>query len=137
MSRIKNVVLVGHCGADQYMLEGAVSKALSSDVNVSVANSTEQLQRVATADFLLLINRQLDGSFDSTSGIELIGNMASRSDSPKMMLISNYSDAQEQAISVGAQRGFGKSQLEDPLTIAVLRQAVHGSGQSAVNTFQE
>ena len=119
------------------MLESTASKALGRAVSVSTANSTEQLQQVVTSDSLLLVNRQLDGSFDSTSGIELIGDLASRSDPPKMMLISNYPDAQEQAVSVGAQQGFGKSQLDDPLTIAILRQAVHGSSQEHINTCHQ
>ena len=37
-----------------------------------------------------------------------------------VMLISNYPEAQEKAVSDGAVRGFGKAVLDDPATVELL-----------------
>ena len=54
--------------------------------------------------------RALDGDFDAADGIELISRFSARG-AGRMMLISNYSDAQADAIKAGALPGFGKSEL--------------------------
>ena len=41
-----------------------------------------------------------------------------------MLLISNYVDAQEEAVAAGASRGFGKSALYDNGTAEALRAAI-------------
>lgn len=127
MAALKQVILVGHCGADRFMLEEAVGRALGPDVVIDSANTSDQLQRHAMSDSLMLVNRLLDGRFDAGDGIELIGHLSQQADPPTAMLISNYLDAQEQAVAAGAVRGFGKSDLDDPATVALLRQAVSGN----------
>ena len=133
MATLNQVVLVGHCGADGLMLEEAVRRALGVDVKIDHANTTDQVQRYASSNSLMLVNRLPDGRFDASDGIELIRDLAGLPDPPVAMLISNYLDAQEQAIGAGAVRGFGKSDLDDPATVALLRQAVsgHSSAPSA------
>lgn len=130
MAALKQVVLVGHCGADQYMLQEAVRRALGSGVGIVYANTNDQLQRYAASDSLMLVNRLLDGRFNASDGIELIRSLSGQADPPMAMLISNHLDAQEQAVAVGAQRGFGKSDLNDPTTVALLRKAVSSQASS-------
>ena len=130
MAALKQVVLVGHCGADGMMLEESVKRALGTGVVINRANSSDQLQRYASSDSLMLVNRLLDGRFDADDGIELIQNLSEQADPPTTMLISNYLDAQEEAVAAGAGRGFGKSDLDEPATLALLRQASRGQASS-------
>ncbi|MEO0716799.1 MAG: hypothetical protein AAFY58_07400, partial [Planctomycetota bacterium] len=77
------------------------------------------------ADFdALLINRVLDGSFKTESGIELIRALATLDTAPSLMLISNFADAQAEAESAGATKGFGKSELNTDPARSALRAAV-------------
>ena len=108
-SNIDRIYLVGHCGPDAGMLEAFVERA--ADVEVGQINSQKQLEESADSRTLLLVNRVLDGRFETESGVELIGQLAKASDPPQMMLISNYDDAQQQAREAGAMPGFGKDAI--------------------------
>ncbi len=124
MAAINKIVLVGHCGADQYALTQAVERALGDDVAIESANTADELGRAVSAEALLLVNRQLDGRFDTGSGIELIRGLAGDAGGSVMMLISNYPEAQDEAVAAGAMQGFGKSNLSDAATAQLLRDAV-------------
>ncbi len=72
----------------------------------------EAIVRLKSEKFdLVLVNRKLDS--DYTDGTDLIVRMkedpALRS--VPVMLISNYADAQKQAVELGAEYGFGKLEL--------------------------
>jgi hypothetical protein len=122
MSRIKRVVLVGHCGPDSYMLRSKVQQALPG-LAIEAADAEDELERTAGPDSLLLINRALDYGFTASNGVELIRNLSRRDDRPVMMLISNYADAQSEAQAAGALPGFGKSELGKASTEERLRKA--------------
>jgi len=111
MSNINKVILVGHCVPDTFMLRSLVSRAVPQ-VELSNVNDLGALEVQADAQSLLLINRELDGSFPMASGIELIQQINMQEQPPTMLLISNYDDAQEAAQKAGAVEGFGKSELE-------------------------
>ena len=123
MRNPKTVVLVGHCGPDMFMLKTAVGRALPEATIVSV-NDVDALGEYRTSASLLLVNRELDGGFDSRGGIELIQQVIQQDDPPVVMLISNYEDAQQEALAAGATLGFGKTQLYDKSTVQLLREAV-------------
>ena len=127
---IKRVVLVGHCGFDSSAIQRTVEKALP-DVAVGMAHNQNQLEQSADGGSLLLINRVLDGRFNTTSCYEMIEELAGREDPPKMMLVSNYDDAQRQAEQAGAMPGFGKNQLGSPELAEKLRAAVSQPTQSS------
>lgn len=120
MAKISRVILVGHCGADSGMLRGVVAAALA-DVPVVMCNDDRSLESQATGGTLLLVNRVLDGDFRAGGGIDLIRAMANRKDRPAMMLVSNYADAQAEAVAAGALPGFGKSQAYDAATAKLLQ----------------
>jgi len=123
---IKRIALVGHCGFDSGSLSRFASDALP-DAEVVRINDQKALDRVAGVDTLLLINRVLDGRFDvGGSGIELIKTIAAKPDASPTMLISNYADAQEQAVAAGALPGFGKSDVGDQATKQRITDAVAG-----------
>jgi two-component system chemotaxis response regulator CheY len=77
---------------------------------------------------LVLVNRI--GDADGARGIEIIGALKA---DPALaaipaMLVSNFPDAQQEAVTAGAAPGFGKAQLGEPHTIerlsAVLRRPI-------------
>jgi len=125
MSRIRDIALVGHCGFDASSLRRAV-EGYAPEASVTMVNSSEALSDYLRPDALLLVNRVLDGRFDTGSGVELIGALAGGPGSPAMMLVSNYDDAQRAAREAGALPGFGKAQLHDPDTADRLRAVVRG-----------
>ncbi|MCX5662140.1 MAG: hypothetical protein NTW19_20885 [Planctomycetota bacterium] len=122
---VKQVVLVGHCGADTASLDYVVRTALGA-VSISVAHDRKTAERMAGPDALLLVNRVLDYGFEGEGGIELIRALAPRG--ARMMLISNYAESQAQAVAVGALPGFGKSQMHEERTAKMLRDAAGAPG---------
>src|SRR5262245_14664853 len=108
----RTVVLVGHCGPDAHLLRNAVSRAVAN-TPITIANDSRELdQHLEDArEILLLINRVLDGGFSHDSGVGLIKSLADRKNPPEMILVSNYAEAQAQAVQAGARQGFGKTQL--------------------------
>lgn len=123
MADTRTIVLVGHCGPDMFMLKSALGRA-AADSPIVTVNDTQSLSEYLNGNSVLLVNRELDGSFDVKSGIELIAQIAKGQTPPITMLISNYEDAQAQAIAAGARQGFGKSDLYDQSTSDALRDAV-------------
>ncbi len=119
---VKTVVLVGHCGFDQSSIGRAVTSALPSCA-VKSANDSASLGEYTGPDNLLLINRVLDGRFATGSGVDLIVDLAGQDNPPRMMLISNYPDAQAKAVQAGALPGFGKGDLGAPETNHKLQSA--------------
>lgn len=101
----KRVVLVGHCGPDSYALRSAVGAA-AVGAEVVFANDEAELERQMAGASLLLVNRVLDGGFEDNGGIELIRRLAATG--ARVMLVSNFEDAQAEAERAGALPGFGK-----------------------------
>ncbi len=106
------VVLVGHCGPDAYALRAAVRSMFPKGEVPMVADASELEAELPDAD-LLLVNRILDGEFDTNSGIELIRRLATRPahQRPALILVSNFPEAQAEAAEAGAAPGFGKRQM--------------------------
>ena len=118
----RTIVLVGHCGPDMFMLRNAVSSFVA-DAGIEVVNDANALEAHLHPGALLLVNRLLDGSFGTGSGIELIQSVTGRDNPPKAMLISNYDDAQQAAQQAGARRGFGKRAAYEARTGELLSSA--------------
>lgn len=129
MPQIQRILLVGHCGADTWSLESRL-RELFKDIPVDSVDDESDLAK-AGGETLLLVNRVLDGSFETGDGVELIGRLARRGDRPRMMLVSNYDWAQQQAVAAGAMPGFGKSNAHTDTAAALLRAAagVDGGGR--------
>ena len=117
------IVLVGHCGPDVYRLKAAVDRAVP-EAEIITVDDEERLDDYRTPDFLWLVNRILDGSFTTDSGIELIREICSApATAPLAILISDLPGAQEEAIAAGAQPGFGKLQIFEERAVEILREA--------------
>lgn len=120
----KKVALVGHCGPDSSFLRIAVSRA-AGQAKVLSADDSQSLQRVlADGVDLLLLNRQLDFGFDEEQGVEVIRKLRPQYPDVKMMLVSNYPDAQAAAVAEGALPGFGKRELNTPKVAELIRAAL-------------
>jgi two-component system, chemotaxis family, chemotaxis protein CheY len=120
----QKVVLIGHCGPDSSYLRMAVASALPG-AQVTSADDESELRRAidAGAD-LLLLNRLLDYGFKENEGTELIARLRQSHPGLKMMLVSNYDDAQQAAVAAGALPGFGKRDIGSPKVKQRLRDAL-------------
>ena len=120
----KKVVLVGHCGPDSSFLRIAISR-VGKDVQVLSADDGRELNRVlAQGPDLLLFNRQLDFGFDDDEGVAVIRKLRPHYPGLKMMLVSNYPEAQAAAVAEGALPGFGKRELNSPRVADLIREAL-------------
>ena len=127
---VQSVVLVGHCGFDSGTLTRFAGQLVPRAQVVRV-NDQSALDNACTPGALLLINRVLDGRFDvGGSGVALIQRLAEHEPRPTMMLVSNYDDAQQQAVKAGALRGFGKSEIGDATTFHRLTEAIAESNSA-------
>jgi DNA-binding NarL/FixJ family response regulator len=121
----KTVLLVGHCGPDSSYLKMIVKKAITDAHIISIDDSRSFTQAMETIDpALILFNRELGYGFDPATGVEAIALLRQTHPNLKMILVSNYADAQKAAEAAGALPGFGKNELGSPRVLEVLRDAV-------------
>lgn len=112
----KTVLDVGNCNPDH----SAIKSMLTSRYEVTVLRAdaladTLEILKKGGVD-LVLINRKLD--IDYSEGVEILKAIKanpSLSDIP-VMIITNYPEHQEAAVSMGAEYGFGKLQYQEPGT---------------------
>jgi hypothetical protein len=121
VSAEKTFVLVGHCWADRMSLKTAIRRAVPGAV-IARAHDMSALREHLDSGAVLLVNRVLDGRFDTGDGVELIRELNAGGDPPRALLVSNHADAQADAVAAGARPGFGKAQLHDDLTVRRLRE---------------
>lgn len=122
------VLLVGHCGFDSGGLERAVRNAIPG-ARVEGVNSRKAMEARLGEASLLLINRQLDGSFgvpmgDHGDGIELLREVAAADNAPPCIVISNFPEAQQAAEEAGALPGFGKKDVRAESAERSIRSAL-------------
>ena len=121
----KKIALVGHCGPDSSYLRMTVKKALGVEAAIVMADDDAELSRALTDGVdLVLFNRELGYGFSQTHGVELIRQLRASNPDLKMMLVSNYPEAQAAAAQVGALPGFGKRELGTQRVVELLREAV-------------
>jgi CheY-like chemotaxis protein len=123
----KRVLDVGQCPPDHSAIRHLM-ESLGAEVQ-QVALPSEAVNVLKQESFdLVLVNRKIDQ--DYTDGIELVTMMKQNEIAVPVMLVSNYADAQAQAVSMGAVQGFGKDQLRLPETkdriLSVLQSGVPG-----------
>ena len=116
----KRVLSVGQCYADQFSITRFLrdtfgSEAIAAD---STSQALDQARRETFA--LILVNRVFDA--DGASGLDFIRAVQADEQlrTVPIMLVSNYEDAQTQAVQAGAVLGFGKASLSQPQTMARL-----------------
>jgi CheY-like chemotaxis protein len=110
----RRVLSVGQCAADHGSISWTLQRAFDAEV-VPAASTDEALLKLRQGPYdLVLVNRVFDR--DGSPGLDLIA--ALKADEAvrqvPVMLVSNYEDAQAQAVQAGAVPGFGKSALGQP-----------------------
>ncbi len=125
----KKVLSLGQCAADNWSIARLLSDSLGSAVTEadSFEEALELLRRENFA--LVLVNRILDANGDS--GLDFITRLKSDEAlrSVPVMLVSNYADAQRQAVAKGALPGFGKSALRQTSTLERLRSVLEATAE--------
>jgi ActR/RegA family two-component response regulator len=120
----KRVALIGHCGPDSSYLKMAVS-AVERGTQVIACDDDAELQELIKDGLdLLLFNRILDFGFPEDEGVAVIRRLRAQHPNLKMMLVSNYADAQAAAVKAGALPGFGKKDLGSSKVAQQLRDAL-------------
>ncbi|MEM9702983.1 MAG: hypothetical protein AAF907_11130 [Planctomycetota bacterium] len=116
MPRVLNV---GQCVPDHMSISAYLKRTFGAEV-VKVDSEEDALAAVEAGSVdLVLVNRLYDA--DGSSGLDTVeaiaaGTALSATDRPPVMLVSNFADAQQQAVKKGALPGFGKSELGAPAT---------------------
>lgn len=112
----RTVLDVGNCGPDF----ASVQRMLTSHFDVEVLQTngmddTLELLARRTVD-LVLINRKLDQ--DYSDGTEILRRIKADPAFSRLpvMIITNYAEHQDAAVALGAERGFGKLELQTPAT---------------------
>jgi two-component system chemotaxis response regulator CheY len=122
----KRVLSVGQCFADHGCITRTLTRHFTAEV-VPAATVEEVKDQLRQGTFdLILVNRIFDA--DGSSGLELIDQLkkdSASSDIP-VMLVSNYEDAQQHAVSKGALPGFGKASLGHPQMLGRLMKVLGG-----------
>ena len=112
------------------MLRTAVQRVLDGAEVESISEESDLRDRLASEGdrpTVLMVNRSLDGFFDSADGIELIRAFHQPDAHHVALLVSNLDEAQEQARQAGAIDGFGKTALNSVQTGEVLLAAVEAA----------
>jgi two-component system, chemotaxis family, chemotaxis protein CheY len=120
----KKVALVGHCGPDSSFLRMAVSSADRSVQVLAADDSSELIKVLEQGVDLLLLNREMPYGFEDQEGVGLIRKLRSTHPGVKMMLVSNYPEAQAAAVAAGAVAGFGKREIGTKRVAEVIREAL-------------
>lgn len=105
------VLDVGQCDVDH----SGIAQMLMAHFHAHVDrahNADGAWEKIRDGNYaLVLVNRILDRN--GTEGLALIRRLQAdpvTQDTP-IMLVSNYADAQDAAVALGAQRGFGKNDI--------------------------
>jgi two-component system chemotaxis response regulator CheY len=117
----KRVLSVGQCMADHGSIARTFRQHFQAEV-VPADRGEEAVNLAAEEQFdLVLVNRVLDA--DGSSGMEVIRRLKENEALRQVpvMLVSNYDDAQQEAVRLGALPGFGKAALGQPQTISRLK----------------
>jgi len=113
----KTVLDVGNCQPDHSAIRQMLTRHF--DVRVLQCDELSDAMQILNSESidLVLINRKLDK--DYSDGIDVLKGLKadSRFASIPMMLITNYSEVQDEAVEIGAIRGFGKLSLSSEETL--------------------
>ncbi len=124
----RRVVLVGHCNFDGPRLQAEI-RTMPEEPEVLRVNAQADLRAVCEeSDNLLLVNREPVG-FDE-EGVDIVRDVHKRYPGQAVMLVSDHSDAQEQAVQAGAMPGFGKRDMGSPKLAEAVRRGLGGDDQA-------
>lgn len=123
----KRVLSVGQCMPDGMAIKAFLGRQFAVTVQASdTADDALVMLHNGSYD-LILVNRIFDA--DGSSGFDLIKAIKANATTSKIpiMLVSNYPDAQQKSVELGAEPGFGKAELGAEPTIQRLRPFLESS----------
>ncbi|MDB5344189.1 MAG: hypothetical protein JWP89_2566 [Schlesneria sp.] len=127
---MKHVLSVGQCGFDHSAIDRFLGQHFEVKVTPSATavDATRQLRQQIYD--LILVNRQFDA--DGSEGLDFIRQLkaAPNLQTIPVMLVTNFREYAQQAESLGAVPGFGKSELGLP---ALAKRLVPYLGEAAVS----
>jgi len=113
----RRVLDIGQCNHDHGLITRLLAGFGAHVDRVQGLEEAKRALRKARYD-LVLVNRQLDA--DGSPGVDVVRAIRSDADpalsAVPVMLVSNFPEAQEEAVSAGAALGFGKAELDAPQT---------------------
>lgn len=113
---VHTVLDVGNCVPDHASIKRLLTRHFDVEVLQTHAGpDTLDLLRQRSVD-LVLINRKLD--CDYSDGTEILKQLKADPLLAKtpVMIITNHAEHQDSAVALGAERGFGKLELQHPGT---------------------
>jgi CheY-like chemotaxis protein len=120
----RQILSIGQCAADHFRIAQTFKEHFAAVV-VGADNEEEARQILEQRQFdLILINRVLDAN--GASGLDVIGVLRQdpANETLPIMLVSNYPEAQMEAVERGAVKGFGKAALGQPAMLATVRRVL-------------
>jgi CheY-like chemotaxis protein len=121
---MKRVLDVGQCSPDHWSIKHLVEGEFGAQV-VQAHHLEDALDilRSGVID-LVLVNRKLDA--DYSDGLEVIRQIKADPQiaATPVMLVSNYPEAQAEAVAAGAKPGFGKAEIRAAATREKLSAAL-------------
>lgn len=112
----KRVLDIGNCVPDHAAIRRLVEGQFGAQLlQADAFDDAAALLRQTPCD-LVLVNRKLD--IDYSDGLDVIRRLKADPElaAIPVMLVSNYPEAQAEAVTVGAVEGFGKLALGVPAT---------------------
>ena len=114
---------VGQCDMDGSRMATLWKKQWGATVD-RCHLAEDALKLASKSDYsLILVNRILDA--DNSSGLDLIRDLIKTGTSAPVMLVSNFPEAQQAAVALGAVQGFGKADLNKSGTIELVQRALN------------
>ena len=110
------VLDVGNCAPDHASIQRLVKTGFNAQLLQAHGPKDALAILRKTPVNLVLINRKLDR--DYTDGVEILKLIKADPElrAIPVMLITNYAEHQDAAVALGAERGFGKLEFQDPAT---------------------
>lgn len=113
MSTKPAVLTVGNCAYDHGNLEKLLKQHFEGNTirATTKLEAYQHLEKNQQPIHLVLVNRVFDS--DGDSGLDFIQDLRTKANYKNIpvMLISNFAEAQEEAVKRGAISGFGKADL--------------------------
>ena len=116
----KRVLEIGNCGPDHHTFSQLVDQHFDAIVDPAHQEVDARKLLDERTYALVVVNRLLD--IDGSSGLEVIRNLKQSHPDLPVMMITNFADHQETAVSNGAEPGFGKNSLGDASTLDLLKK---------------
>lgn len=118
----KTVLSIGQCSADHASISRLLQTKFQAIIKTadSIEEAVKHSHNNSSID-LILVNRIFD--LTGEEGLNFIrDHLAGPAKLIPVILVSNYADAQDSAVALGAKRGFGKAALNSPETEKILRE---------------